>query len=59
MINKQKMEIPSFNALIEQSIITNWDKDALTDFKGATLQYHDVARKNRETAHHVRKQWCS
>ena len=45
MINKQKMEIPSFNALIEQSIITNWDKDALTDFKGATLQYHDVARK--------------
>ena len=45
MINKQIMEIPSFNALIEQSIITNWDKDALTDFKGATLQYHDVARK--------------
>ena len=39
------MEIPSFNALIEQSIITNWDKDALTDFKGVTLQYHDVARK--------------
>ena len=39
------MEIPSFNALIEQSIIQNWDKDALTDFKGATLQYHDVARK--------------
>mgnify|MGYP002672638974 FL=1 len=45
MINKDIMEIPSFNALIEQSIITNWDKDALTDFKGATLQYHDVARK--------------
>ena len=45
MINKEIMEIPSFNALIEQSIITNWDKDALTDFKGATLQYHDVARK--------------
>ena len=45
MINKQRMEIPSFNALIEQSIITNWDKDALTDFKGATLQYPDVARK--------------
>ena len=39
------MEIPSFNALIEQSVITNWDKDALTDFKGVTLQYHDVARK--------------
>ena len=39
------MEIPSFNELIQKSIIDNWDKDALTDFKGATLQYHDVARK--------------
>ena len=38
-------EIPSFNSYIEQSIIDNWDKDALTDFKGTTLQYHDVARK--------------
>ena len=39
------IEIPSFNELIEKSIVNNWDKDALTDFKGATLQYHDVARK--------------
>ena len=38
-------QIPSFNALIEQSIIKNWDLDALTDYKGTTLQYHDVARK--------------
>ena len=38
-------QTPSFNSLIQQSIIDNWDKDALTDFKGATLQYHDVARK--------------
>ena len=30
---------------IEQSIIKNWDKDALTDYKGITLQYKDVARK--------------
>lgn len=37
--------IPSFNAIIEKCIIDNWDLDALTDFKGATLQYHDVARK--------------
>ena len=36
---------PSFNFLIEQSIIKNWDQDALTDYKGATLQFHDVARK--------------
>ncbi|WP_277069251.1 AMP-binding protein [Prevotella corporis] len=26
-------------------MITNWDLDALTDYKGKTLQYHDVARK--------------
>ena len=39
------MEIPSFNALIQKSIVDHWDMDALTDYKGATLQYHDVARK--------------
>ena len=39
------MEIPSFNALIEKSVIDHWDYDALTDYKGITLQYHDVARK--------------
>ena len=37
--------IPSFNSYIERSIIKNWHLDALTDYKGATLQYHDVARK--------------
>ena len=35
----------SFNACIEQAILNYWDLDALTDYKGATLQYHDVARK--------------
>ncbi len=35
----------SFNACIEDAIIKYWDLDALTDYKGATLQYHDVARK--------------
>lgn len=35
----------SFNAYIESSIKDNWDKDALTDYLGATLQYRDVARK--------------
>ena len=39
------MKIPSFNSLIQKSIIDNWNQDALTDYKGATLQYHDVARK--------------
>ena len=35
----------SFNKYIEKSIINNWNQDALTDYKGITLQYHDVARK--------------
>lgn len=38
-------QIPSFNSYIEESIIKFWDKDAFTDYKGATLQFHDVARK--------------
>lgn len=38
-------QIPSFNSYIEESIIKYWDQDAFTDYKGATLQYHDVARK--------------
>ena len=38
-------QIPSFNALIEKSTIEFWNQDALTDYKGITLQYHDVARK--------------
>lgn len=37
--------IPSFNSYIEKSIIEHWDLDALTDYKGITLQYKDVARK--------------
>ena len=37
--------IPSFNSYIENSIIKNWNLDALTDYKGTTLQYHDIARK--------------
>ena len=35
----------SFIAFVENSIKNNWDLDALTDYKGATLQYKDVARK--------------
>ena len=38
-------KIPSFNELIQRSIIEHWNMDALTDYKGQTLQYHDVARK--------------
>ena len=39
------IQIPSFNDLIEQAIKDNWLLDALTDYKGITLQYHDVGRK--------------
>ena len=35
----------TFIDYIEQSIIQNWDRNALTDYKGITLQYKDVARK--------------
>lgn len=35
----------SFIQYIEQSIKNNWDKPSLTDFKGATSSYKDVARK--------------
>ena len=43
---KNRMEQEhQFIDYIEQSIIKNWYKDALTDYKGITLQYKDVARK--------------
>ena len=35
----------SFNKYIYDAIIKNWDADALTDYQGQTLQFHDVARK--------------
>ena len=38
-------DIPSFNSYIEKAIKENWLLDALTDYKGQTLQYHDVGRK--------------
>jgi len=34
-----------FIKYIEESIKNNWDKPSLTDFKGATSSYKDVARK--------------
>ena len=37
--------ILSFNSYIERTIKENWLLDALTDYHGTTLQYHDVARK--------------
>ena len=37
--------IPCFNEYIRQAILKNWNENALTDYQGTTLQYHDVARK--------------
>jgi len=34
-----------FNKYIQKAIVENWDHDALTDYQGVTLQFHDVARK--------------
>lgn len=31
--------------MIAQTLRDNWNRDALTDYQGPTLQYHDVARK--------------
>ncbi len=33
----------SFNQYIKETIVKNWDNDALTDYQGQTYQYHDVA----------------
>lgn len=38
-------KLESFNYYIEKTIKDNWNRDALTDYKGITLQYRDVARK--------------
>ena len=35
----------SFNGYIQKTIIANGNHDALTDYQGVTLQFHDVARK--------------
>ncbi len=35
----------NLNAYIEQSVRENWERLALTDFKGSSFQYRDVARK--------------
>ena len=32
-------------SMMEKSMQKNWSRDALTDYKGATMQYKDVARK--------------
>lgn len=45
MCNETTETTSSLIQLIEESIRKNWNLDAMTDYKGATLQYKDVARK--------------
>jgi len=35
----------SLNLILERSVKENWDNPALSDYKGITLQYRDVARR--------------
>ena len=37
------MRFNSVNKLLEQSFRTNWERDALSNYKGSTLTYKDVA----------------
>ena len=39
----------SFNAYIENSIRDNWELTALSDFKGVSYSYKDIARKDRKS----------
>ena len=45
LCNLEMINNDSFIAKIEQTIQSNWNKDALTDYKGNTLRFDDVARK--------------
>ena len=47
----------SFNQYIQQAILKYWDTDALTDYQGTTLQYHDVARKIEKL--HIVFEYCN
>jgi long-chain acyl-CoA synthetase len=45
LANDYMEQYTDFITYIERSVKENWDLDALTDYKGSTLQYKDVARK--------------
>lgn len=46
----------SFNSYIRKTIISNWNANALTDYQGTTLQFHDVARKIAKL--HIAYEYC-
>ena len=39
------MEFHSVNKILEKSFRTNWDRPALSNYKGQDLAYRDVARR--------------
>ena len=39
------MEFKSVNKILQESMVTNWDRPALTNYQGMTLAYRDVARR--------------
>jgi long-chain acyl-CoA synthetase len=39
------MEFKSINKILQESIKTNWDRPALSNYQGATLSYRDLARR--------------
>ena len=42
------MEFRSVNKILQESLVKNWDRPAVTNFQGATLAYRDVARREQE-----------
>ena len=39
------MEFKSVNKILQESMVRNWDRPALTNYQGMTLAYRDVARR--------------
>ena len=39
------MEFKSVNKTLQESMVRNWDRPALTNYQGMTLAYRDVARR--------------
>jgi long-chain acyl-CoA synthetase len=39
------MEFKSVNKILQNSMVANWDRPALTNYQGMTLAYRDVARR--------------
>ncbi len=45
MRNFQDYKLSELNQLLQDSFSTNWDRPALSDYRGVTMYYRDLARK--------------